>query len=208
MLKLYGRTSSINVRKVLWASVELGLPLEREEDWGFGFRSPRQPSFLAMNPNAQIPVLVDNGFELWESNSILRYLANAYGGQSLYPVDAQQRARVDQWMDWQAVELNPTWSYAFHALVRKNPDYQDPDALRDSLTRWAAAMGILEQQLQKTGAYVAGKQFSLADVVLGLSVNRWFGTPFEQPQLPAVSAYYQRLAEREGFRAFCGVQQP
>src|SRR6195952_5903431 len=119
MLKVFGRTSSINVRKVLWACHELGLSPAREEDWGAGFRSPSAPEFLAMNPNAQIPVLLDGDFVLWESNSIVRYLANAYGattcqgstegGQLLYPLAPRERARVDQWLDWQAAELNPSW---------------------------------------------------------------------------------------------------
>lgn len=208
MLKLYGRTSSINVRKVLWTCTELNLPLEREEDWGLGYRSPRQPGFLLLNPNAQIPVLIDEGFVLWESNSILRYLANSKAGQALYPATPKARARVDQWMDWQAVELNPSWSYTFLSLVRKDPGYQDPDALERGKARWAATMAILDQQLEQTEAYVAGQHFSLADIVIALSVNRWFGTPFDRPDYPSINAYYQRLSAREGFRLYCGAGQP
>jgi len=208
MLKVLGRTSSINVRKVLWASTELGLPVEREEDWGLGLRSPTLPEYRALNPNAQIPVLIDGDFVLWESNSIVRYLANAYGGEGLYPAAPRERARVDQWLDWQAAELNPSWGYVFHSRVRKNPDFQDPAALRHGEQRWAATMDILDQQLARTGAFVSGDRFSLADIVIGLSVNRWFGTSFERPALPAVEAYHARLAEREGFRLFCGPSQP
>lgn len=208
MLKILGRTSSINVRKALWACIELGLQPEREEDWGAGFRSPTLPEFLALNPNAQIPVLIDDGFVLWESNSILRYLANAHGGEWLYPQPPQARARVDQWLDWQAAELNPSWGYVFHSRVRKNPAYQDPTLLREGEQRWSATMRVLEEQLQRTGAFVTGEHFSLADIALGLSVNRWFGTPFERPDLPAVSAYAARLAERDGHRQLCGPEQP
>lgn len=208
MLKILGRTSSINVRKALWACTELGLAPAREEDWGVGFRSPKVPEFLALNPNAQIPVLLDDGFVLWESNSILRYLANAYGGEWLYPQGARERARVDQWLDWQAAELNPSWGYTFHSLVRNNPDYQDPAALAEGKQRWIATMGILDQQLERTGAFVSGEAFSLADIAIGLSVNRWFGTPFDRPALPAVNAYAARLAQREGYRLFCGPAMP
>lgn len=208
MLKLLGRTSSINVRKVLWACQELRLPLKREKDWGLGFRSPQAPAFMALNPNAQIPVLIDDDFVLWESNSILRYLANAYGGEALYPASALQRAPVDQWMDWQAVELNPAWSYVFHSRVRRHPDFQDPTALLKGQARWAAAMGILEHQLCKTQAFVAGEHFSLADIVIGLSVNRWFGTPFEHPHFPAVEDYYRLLGGREGFKLYGGPDEP
>src|ERR1700761_5627868 len=112
MLQILGKVSSINVRKVLWTCAELNLPFE-QEDWGSGFRSPDTAEFLALNPNAMVPVIKDDGFVLWESNSIIRYLALRYGGTQLYPEHPQERARVDQWIDWQAAELNRAWSYAF-----------------------------------------------------------------------------------------------
>ncbi len=201
MLKIYGRDSSINVRKVLWACTELGIAFERE-DWGAGFRPTSETSFLAMNPNAMVPVIEDDGFVLWESNAILRYLANRQGASALYPVRAQARARVDQWIDWQASDLNRSWSYAFMALVRKSPAHGDAGQVHASITDWTRFMAVLEQQLQHSGGYVAGADFTLADIPVGLSVNRWFGTPFEHPLLPAVAAYYERLTEREGFRRY------
>ena len=204
MLKIHGRDNSINVRKVLWACMELGIPFERE-DWGSGFRSTSEPAFLAMNPNAMVPVIDDGGFVLWESNTILRYLAAQYGADgaaSLYPADVRQRARVDQWIDWQASDLNRSWSQAFMALVRKSPDYEDARLVAASIANWTRYMRVLEQQLQHTGAYVAGADFTLADIPVGLSVNRWFGTPFEHPDLPAVAAYYERLRAREGYRLY------
>ena len=121
MLQLLGKITSINVRKVLWTCAELQLPFE-QEDWGSGFRSTDTADFLALNPNAMVPVIKDGDFVLWESNSIIRYLASRYGGAQLYPADPQARARIDQWIDWQASELNRSWSYAFLALVRKSPD--------------------------------------------------------------------------------------
>ncbi|NUU01543.1 glutathione S-transferase family protein [Herbaspirillum robiniae] len=201
MLTIYGRDSSINVRKVLWACAELGIDYRRE-DWGNGFRSTREPAFLAMNPNAMVPVIDDDGFVLWESNSILRYLASQYGDGALYPAAPRERARVDQWMDWQASDLNRCWSYAFMALVRKSPAHGDAQQLAASIDNWSGFMQVLEQRLQQTGAYVAGDAFSLADIPVGLSVNRWFGTPFEHPALPAVARYYELLDRRQGFRAF------
>ncbi|MFJ3055236.1 glutathione S-transferase family protein [Herbaspirillum sp. NPDC087042] len=204
MLKIYGRDNSINVRKVLWACEEMGIAFARE-DWGAGFRSTSEPVFLAMNPNAMVPVIDDGGFVLWESNSILRYLAGQYGASSaapLYPADVRQRARVDQWMDWQASDLNRSWSQAFMALVRKSPEHDDARLVAASIANWTRHMRVLEQQLQHTGGYVAGAAFTLADIPVGLSVNRWFGTPFEHPDLPAVAAYFERLREREGFRRY------
>jgi hypothetical protein len=112
-----GKASSINVRKVLWACAEMDIPFERE-DWGVGFQSTHTAAFMALNPNAMVPVIQDGDFVLWESNSIIRYLANRYHGAGIYPPEAQARARVDQWMDWQATDLNKSWSYAFMSLVR------------------------------------------------------------------------------------------
>lgn len=209
MLKILGKASSINVRKVLWTCAELNLPFVRE-DWGVGFQPTSDPSFLALNPNAMVPVIQDGDFVLWESNSIIRYLVGQYGAkpgdQPLYPAEPQRRARVDQWMDWQATDLNRSWSYAFMALARQSPAHTDAASIQASCQAWAHNMGILEQQLARTGAYVAGGAFTLADIPIGLSVNRWFATPFDKtfdkPALPAVDAYQERLLAHEGYRLY------
>lgn len=201
MVRILGRASSINVRKVLWTCAEIGTPFERE-DWGNGFKPVDTPEFLALNPNAMVPVIQDGDFTLWESNTIIRYLATRYGEAALYPAEARARAGVDQWIDWQASDLNRSWSYAFMSLVRHSPSHQAPEALAAGLAEWTRYMGILDRQLAKNGAYVAGEHFSLADIAIGLSVNRWFETPFDHPHLPAVSDYYERLSERAGFRLY------
>lgn len=202
MLRILGKASSINVRKVLWTCAELGLRHERE-DWGDGFQPTRQPEFLALNPNAMVPVLVDGDFVLWESNAICRYLASEYGDGTLLPAAPRQRAVVEQWMDWQATELNNAWRYAFMALVRQSPAHRDAAQIEASIANWHRHIAILDRRLQATGAFVAGDGFTLADVVLGLSVNRWLMTPMDRPEHPALAAYYARLGERAGFRAFC-----
>ena len=199
MLEVLGRTSSINVRKVLWTCDELGLPFERQE-WGIGYRSTQAPEFLSLNPNALIPVIRDDsGFVLWESNTICRYLAARHGHADLLPVDAQARARVEQWMDWQAGELNNAWRYAFMALVRQSPAHRDAAAIEASRVSWNRHMQILDAQLANTGAYAAGPAFTLADIVLGVSVHRWSMTPIVRPDLPAVAAYVARLRQRPAF---------
>jgi glutathione S-transferase len=199
MLRVLGKATSINVRKVLWTCDELGLPCENEQ-WGSGFQPADTPQFLALNPNAMVPVLVDGDFVLWESNSICRYLASRYGAPgALLPADPTQRAIVEQWMDWQATELNNAWRYAFMALVRNSPAHRDPAAIDAGIASWNRHMAILDAQLERTGAFVCGAGFTLADIVLGLSVNRWSMTPFAHPDLPAVSAYYERLSRREGY---------
>jgi glutathione S-transferase len=178
MLKLLGKPSSINVRKVLWTCAEIELELEHEA-WGSGFRSTQEPAFLALNPNAMVPVIEDGALVLWESNTICRYLAGRHGRSDLLPTAPAERARVEQWMDWQATELNTAWRYAFMALVRKSPQHADPQALASSVGEWNRLMQMLDAQLSKTGAYVAGNAFTLADIVLGLSTNRWLSTPME-----------------------------
>ncbi len=203
MLKILGKSSSINVRKVLWTCAELGLPFERE-DWGDGFRPTASPEFVALNPNAMVPVIVDGGFVLWESNTICRYLCAQHGGDSLLPNAPQSRARVEQWMDWQATELNSAWRYAFMALVRHSAAHADAAQIQASVANWNRQLGILDRHLHATGAFAAGDSFTLADIVLGLSINRWLLTPLERPDYPALAAYYRRLQDRAGFAAFCG----
>ncbi|QXI09682.1 glutathione S-transferase [Pseudomonas zeae] len=198
MLRILGKASSINVRKVLWTCAELQFPFERE-DWGSGFRSTHDAQFLALNPCAMVPVIQDGDFTLWESNTIIRYLVSRYDGSHLYSTDAQTRARIDQWIDWQASELNRSWSYAFLSLVRQSPEHQDSAALAVGIEQWSKNMAILDRQLEKTGAYVSGEQFSLADIPIGLSVNRWFETPLAHPDFAAVKAYYERLSLRPGY---------
>lgn len=206
MLTLLGKESSINVRKVLWTCAELHVAYERAEA-GSDLRG--------LNPNAMVPVLIDGvGVEriiLWESNTICRYLAGAYGNgadTSLLPRAALARARVEQWMDWQATELNNAWRYAFMALVRQSEAHRDAAAIAASVAGWNRHMGILEDQLDKTGAYAAGADFSLADIVLGLSANRWLMTPMARPAYPAIDAYLARLSGRPAYALFCANGTP
>ena len=201
-MRILGKASSINVRKVLWTASELGIAFERE-DWGSGFRSTQEPEFLALNPNATVPVLVDGDVVLWESNTISRYLAARYGDGRLLPADALARAKVEQWMDWQATELNNAWRYAFMGLLRNSPAHQDPVQIAASIAGWNRQMGLIERHLEAAGDYVAGGTFSLADVVLGLSAHRWRKTPMdERPDYPAVAAWMARLEARPMARAW------
>lgn len=195
MLKIIGKDSSINVRKVLWTCAELGLPFEREA-WN-------DAAHAALYPNRMVPVLVDGELVLWESNTISRYLCTRHGGDTLLPREAAARARVEQWMDWQATELNTAWRYAFMALVRASAAHTDPAQIAAGSAGWNRHMGILDAQLGKTGAYVAGAGFTLADIVLGLSANRWLMTPMARPDYRHVAAWLDRLAARDAFRLYC-----
>lgn len=198
MLQLLGRSSSINVRKVQWLCGEIGVPYERE-DWGTGFRSTREPEFLALNPNALIPVIKDGDFVLWESNTICRYLAAKHGRADLLPTEIKARALVERWMDWMTTELTFAYRYAFSALVRKVPGYDDAAQVAQSVINWNRQMGILDGQLRATGAYAAGNAFALADIPVGLAVHRWLFSPIDRADYPAVTAYYERLCARPTF---------
>ena len=204
VLKVLGRVTSINVRKVLWALDELGLDYERE-DWGLPLRDPRDPAFLALNPNAQVPVLLEDGFALWESNAILIHLALREG--RLLPVETRARGLALQWLGWQAAELNPPWGYAVNGLIRKTPGYDDPEKIAASMAKWGEKMAILEAQMAGR-TFVAGEEFGIADIALGLSVHRWMSIPAEKPALPAVKDYYERLMSREAGARWMGPETP
>ena len=199
MLTVLGKPTSINVRKVLWTCAELALPYTLAP-WGNKGLSLQDPAFLALNPNAMVPVIDDDGFVLWESNSICRYLADRYGNGALLPPPSQERALVERWMDWQATDLNTAWRYAFMALVRRSPRHQDPALLAESIAAWHRHMALLDQQLASAGPWIAGDRFTLADIVIGLSLNRWKSTPLDQPDLPALERYWALLLERDAFR--------
>ncbi|MYM66968.1 glutathione S-transferase [Pseudoduganella sp. FT55W] len=198
MLKILGKSSSINVRKVLWTCAEIGVPYELEQ-YGNGFLPTGTPEFLSLNPNGMVPVIIDEGQALWESNTICRYLAVKHGRSDLLPVGPMARAQVEKWMDWQATELNNAWRYAFMALVRRSPAHTDAAAIAASAAEWNRLMTLLDAQLARTNAYVCGDRFTLADIVLGLSLNRWLSTPIERPALSAVEAWFERLAARPAY---------
>jgi glutathione S-transferase len=189
-LKIYGYAASINVRKVLWVCEELGLEFEREDGGG------------ALNPVGLVPVIDDAGTVIWESNVIVRYLATRHGRTDLLPADPPLRARVEQWMDWQASDFNNSWRVAFQALVRKNPEFQDPAAIAKSVQQFTSMVGIVDAQLGRSGAYIAGERFTVADIPIGLAIHRWFSTPITRPVYSNVDRYYTRLLERSGFRLY------
>ncbi len=188
-MRILGKATSINVRKVLWTCEEIGIAYARADD------GPE----LAANPNSLVPVIVDGDFVLWESNTIIRYLANKYAAEALLPRDPRRRAEVDRWIDWQATEFNSAWRYAFSAIVRRNPAYADQAQIETSRVAWNRMAEIVEAQLAATKSYIAGTTFTLADIPIGLSINRWKLTPMDKPFLPSVEGYCERLARRPAF---------
>lgn len=199
-MRILGRPGSINVRKALWTAKEAGIPFVHEAGWG-SERDLRSAEFLALNPNGQVPVLVDGDRILWESNTICRYLAGRSGRTDLLPVEPGARAEIEKWMDWQATDLNGAWRTAFMALVRNSPDHAgDAAAIERSIAQWNALMVLLDGRIGETGAYATGQVFTLADIVLGLSLQRWLLTPIDRPATPHLDAYRQRLIQRPAAR--------
>lgn len=198
MIKVYGRANSINVRRVLWMLDEVGEPFDRE-DWGRDYRPTSDPVFQAINPVGVVPVIDDGDFRLRESNSIVRYLARKHNRTDLYPEDLRARATTESWMDWSSTDFARGMTPVFHGLIVKNPAYANQ--VEAGAKEWAKQMQVLDQHLAANGPYAMGKSFTIADIPLGLVVNRWYAIPFEKPDFKQVAAYYDRLAERPGFKA-------
>ncbi|WP_404403926.1 glutathione S-transferase family protein [Pelagibacterium halotolerans] len=201
-LTLWGRASSANVQKAVWALEELGLAYDRK-DVGGRFGGLDTPEFGAMNPNRRVPVLQHADLTLWESHAIVRYLCATFGGETFWPGDPAKRALIDQWTDWTATTFQPAWIALFWLVVRTPEPERQADAIMDAHNQTIAAFRILEAQLQKH-SFVAGDGLSYADFVAGASLYRWFTMEIERPAMPAVEAWYQRLLARPAFeRAVC-----
>jgi glutathione S-transferase len=200
MLKIWGRTNSVNVQKVLWCLAELGVPYERT-DAGLAYGKNNEPWFLALNPNGTVPLLEDGDFSLWESNSIVRYLAAKHGLGSLCPASLETRAHAERWMDWQLSVLVRPVSIVFWNLIRTPASGPDLKALAAATEEANRVTARLEGHLA-TNAFVAGARFSMGDIPVGATVHRWLALPgVERPDLVHVRAWQERLRERAGFRA-------
>ena len=201
MLRILGKHQSINVRKVLWTCDEIGIDYA-QENWGAGTRATSDAAFLNINPKGLVPVLIDDGAVLTESNTIMRYLAAKYHRDDLLPNVPLARARVEEIMDWQATEFNSAWRVAFQALVRRSQHAGSLAQIAQSVLEWTMMVRLLEQRLAHTGSHICGDCFTLADIVIGVSVNRWFQAPIDRPDLPKLRAYFERLLQRPAARRY------
>ncbi len=198
MLRIWGRKTSSNVQKVMWAIGELGLAHERI-DIGGPFGKSKEEPYLSLNPNGLVPTLQEDDFTLWESNSIVRYLAAKYGAGTLEPADPWARARASQWMDWQLSVVGPAIFGAFWGLIRTPPEKRDQAAIDASKTRTTAAMKILDAQLART-AFVADDQFSMGDIPVGIMAYRFRQLVPERPPLDNLERWYADISARPAFR--------
>ena len=196
MLKIWGRINSVNVKKALWAADELGLKYERVNA-GMEHGVTKTPEYLKMNPNSLVPTIDDDGFVLWESNSIVRYLAAKHGMGTLCPKDLRARADAERWMDW-AFTLQNAMRPVFWGLIRTPPEKRDPKAIEEGRLKSIDTLQVLEKSLQGK-AYVAGAAFTMGDIPVGCEVQRFMRVPIERPRLPNVDAWFERLRQRPAF---------
>jgi glutathione S-transferase len=198
MLKIWGRTTSSNVQKVLWCCAELEIPYERV-DWGGPFGGNDDPQYRRMNPNGRVPTVEDDGLIIWESNTICRYLCATRGGERLYPKDPRARTHVERWMDWQLATPGGPMGALLQQLYRTKPEARDQKAIeaarQQALAAWKIADGALEGR-----PYLAGAELTLAEITLGTLVYRWHVFPIERPELKNLRAWYERMRERPAFR--------
>ena len=199
MVHIWGRMSSLNVRKVIWAVQEAGVPITRT-DAGMAFGVVKTPEYLQLNPNALVPTLQDGTFVLWESNVIVRYLLARYA-PSLYPQELTQRFDAERWMDWQQTTLNPAGGAAFVQWIRTPEIQRDHAAIAKSVTAMTPLLTRLDDHLAQH-AYLGGAQFTMADIPVACEIHRWFGLPQARPPLPHLEGWYAGILARP---AVCGV---
>ncbi len=198
-MRIWGRSNSINVQKVLWCCAELGIHFDRI-DVGGPFGGNRDPEYLRLNPNGLVPTVADDGFVLWEANAIVRYLAAKHGMDTLYPEDLVERADADRWMDWQLGTLWANFRPAFVGLIRTPPEKRDQTHIATAMNKTAENWTILDAHLVGRN-YVTGPSFTMADIPLGVTAYRWFNLDIERPPVRNLEAWYERLRDRAPYRA-------
>ena len=197
MLKIWGRTNSVNVKKALWAIDELGLKYERI-DAGMEHGVTKSAEYMKMNPNSLVPTIDDDGFILWESHSIVRYLAAKHGAGTLCPTDLQARADAERWMDW-AFTFQNAMRAVFWGLIRTPPEKRDMKSIEEGRRRSAELLAAPEGVLAGR-QYITGNSFTMGDIPLGCEVQRWMRVPIERARFPNVEAWFERLRARPAFR--------
>jgi len=197
-LEVWGRRSAYNVQKVLWVVGELGLA-HTHVDAGGAAGGLDAPRFRALNPHGRVPVLVDGAATVWESNSVVRYLAARHGAGSLWPEDPAERSLADRWMDWELATLQPDFMHLFWGFYRTPAADRNPRAIEAARARCADRYRRLDDQLASR-AFLAGDAFTMGDIPAGTSLFRYFEMGLEKPELPNLRRWYGRLAERPAYR--------
>jgi glutathione S-transferase len=201
MITIHGRTTSSNVMPVLWALDEMGVEHE-QIDVGGPFGGNDRPDYLAKNPNGLVPTLEDDGFVLWESNAILRYVCSRHGVGTLCPADAQQRALAEQWMDWKQTTVMPMMGPIFMGLVRTPEADRNLGRIQRATESGYKVWGLLDRHLADRD-YLLGSKLTMADLPLGPQIHRWCELVPDRPPMKHLEAWYQRLQDRPAFRVHC-----
>ena len=203
-IRLWGRTSSINVRKVLWTLQEMGLPFERI-DAGLAHGVVDTPEYAARNPNRLVPLLQDDDFELWESNAIVRYLCATYGAATrLYPLDLRQRFDAERWMDWQQTTLNRAGGPAFVQLFRTPAAQRDAQVIEASRAAMEPLIAMLDAHLARR-PWMNGDAFTMADIPIACDIHRWWNLPLPTPHAPQLQRWFDAVLLRPATRGVLDI---
>ena len=198
MLKILGRSSSINVQKVMWCAAELGAEVERI-DIGGKYGGNDSAVYLSKNPNGLVPTMEDGEVVLWESNTIVRYLAETRATPPWFATDAAGRGLASQWMDWYLTRMHSPMTVIFMGQVRTAPEDRDREAEKKAAEQAGRMWRLVDAQLEKHD-FITGDEPTIGDIPIGCSVNRWHLLDVARPALPRLQAYYQRLKERPAYR--------
>jgi glutathione S-transferase len=195
MLKIWGRMSSINVKKVVWTAQELALDMQRTEAGGL-FGVVKTPEYMALNPNSLVPVIEDEDYTLWESNVIVRYLCAKHAMGQMYPTDLRERFDAERWMDWQQTTLNPASRPGFWQLVRTPPEQRNAAVIEESNAVVEALMAVLDAHLAQR-SFMVGERFTMADIPVACEIHRWFGLPQPRQSRPHIERWYDSMRARQ-----------
>ena len=202
MLKIWGRVNSVNVKKVLWAAEELGLKYERV-DAGMQYGVVNTPEYKKMNPNALVPTIEDDGFVLWESHAIVRYLAAKHGAGTLWPSDAKQRADAERWMDW-SYTFQANFRAVFWGLVRTPAEKRDMKAIEEARKKCGELLAIPDAALAER-PFFGGNALTIGDIPLGCHVQLWMRLPIERPEHPNLKRWFERLCGRPAYKKIVDI---
>jgi glutathione S-transferase len=204
MLKIWGRMSSINVKKVVWTAQELALDMQRTEAGGL-FGVVKTPEYMALNPNSLVPVIEDEDYVLWESNVIVRYLCAKHAMGQMYPTDRRERFDAERWMDWQQTTLNPASRPGFWQLVRTPPEQRNAAVIEESNAVVEALMAVLDAHLAQR-SFMVGERFTMADIPIACEIHRWFGLPQQRQSRPHIERWYDSMRARQASMGVLDLQ--
>jgi glutathione S-transferase len=198
MLHIWGRISSINVRKVVWVAQELGLTMQRT-DAGGQFGIVKESDYRRKNPNALVPLIEDGEVRIWESNVIVRYLCAKHSHGDFYPASLPERFAAEQWMDWQQTTFNPAGRTAFIQWIRTPAEQRNPALIAQSVAATEALLALMDAHLADH-AYMGGDRFGMADIPLACEMHRWFGLPQPRATRAHLDRWYQNILARPATR--------